>query len=196
MGATEFVHVIEDYSPEEAYDKLRSEASNLYGNDFYNGSINTCDMGICRKTFDKYDETNKNKAFTLIEELGDGRKWKADYIDLGVKYYEAISLSKEKKEYAAKFKMKYVVQIINGHNENDKYSFDTKRDADQKAKELTLKTCCEHRVIKKYVNINEKNSDVCTIFKPIVERVRTKPKTKNINIREVHEYVFFGLGAS
>lgn len=83
MGAECFCNRANGKTAREAFNKLCDIAIHNYGNDPYNGTISTCDMGRCTLSFDKYEKENADKAFEHIKEEEYGRKWYADYVDLG-----------------------------------------------------------------------------------------------------------------
>ena len=83
MGAECFYNRANGKNAKEAFNKLCDIAIHNYGNDPYNGTISTCDMGRCTLSFEKYESGNAVKAMNHIKEMEYGRKWYADYVDLG-----------------------------------------------------------------------------------------------------------------
>ena len=95
MGSLSFIHLVTATNARDAYSKLVESAIEEHGRDIYNGTISTCDMGRLVKSYDKYTKTNEKQALKIIADMDNGRKWFADYIDLGVVEYKVITLKKE-----------------------------------------------------------------------------------------------------
>ena len=71
-------------------------------------------MGRCKKKFDKYSKKNENEAYKYIDEIGNGDKWVADYIDLGPVKYEVATYKRVHQDGASKnYNMKYRVFKLN-----------------------------------------------------------------------------------
>lgn len=196
MGACNFIHSIVAESATAGFDYLIEEANVNYGMESYNGSINTCSIGRRTLRFDKVNETNRKKAMKHIEDNNNGRKWSADYVDLGVLRYDVITVKKKNVDYKADFKLMYaVVKKRNDESVKVRNAFKTKTEADKKAVELTLKTGKEHVVVKEYVNIERNGGTVCTDTYIETKSYKTKPNLKpmpNRRVVELHEYLFYG----
>lgn len=196
MGATNFLHEIEAYSAREGFDMLIADANQRHGTESYNGSINTCSMGGCTLRFDKHTKTNEQKGYKHIEDKDYGNKWEADYVDLGIIGYDLVSVKKQKVEYGAEFKLKFVVVKLNFFSEEPtKYFYDKKTDADAKALELSLSSDCNYGVKKEYVNVKKNGTTFCTKIVKEVKRYKTKPNLKdmkNKKLHAVHKYIFYG----
>lgn len=197
MGATNFIHEIKGRTPKEAFDYLIAEANQEYGTSPYNGSINTCDMGSCKKRFDKFNETNMKAARKFIDDNDYGHKWTADYVEVGISHYLVTTVKKVNEDGASKkLKMMYAV-----HYESDwrncRYTgkaFKTKTEADKYALEQALKTGCQHFVKKEYVALDDKDG---IVSKTVIEtkKYKTKPNLKplpNRKIEPVKQYIFYG----
>ena len=199
MGAQAFIHEVTAKSAKEAFDLLIEQANREYGIESYNGSINTCNMGSCKKKFDKYSKSNEDKAYKLINELQNGAKWTADYIDLGIEKYESVTWKRVHKDGASKnYRMKYRVFKYNfktmDYDIETEFYFDTKPEADKKAMVLSVKDDVKHAVKKIYVPLDNKN---LIVAETECERktYKTEPKLKPIPERKVykyHKYIFFG----
>ena len=66
MGAISFVHEIKGVSAKSCYDYLVECATYEKGHDTYNGTINTCSLGRCRKKYDKPTKTNIKNEYWLL----------------------------------------------------------------------------------------------------------------------------------
>ena len=136
MGAISFEQEVTARSAKEAFDILIEKADYRDGRDMYNGSINTCSMGVCKKKFDKYLKGNESKAIDFINKNNGGEKWVAHYIDLGPVKYEAVTYKRIHKDGASKnYRMKYQVFKQDNTPLKDLY-YDTKPEADKKALQL------------------------------------------------------------
>lgn len=189
MGAQSFLESIKSHSAKEGFDILVEKAIQCNGSDSYNGTISTCDIGLCKKRFDKYSEKNIKEAYKYIEDINYGNKWQADYIDLGVVEYKVIKAVKKTYENSPKYKLKYIVESQMGFKVD---SFTNKTDAVNKALELAAKNIQNYRVVKDYDLIEGNNLLVrCS---PEEKSYKTKPKKMPNGSRlvEIHEYLFFG----
>lgn len=189
MGAQSFIHTVEREDARQAFGQLYEDATAKYGSGAYNGSINTCSMGRCKKSYDVYSEKNEREAYEYIRAMSNGEKWYAHYIDLGVAYYLVRTVKKVNKEYTAKYRQKFVVV---DYDNKILFKADTKPDADKKATELRLKG--KPVMVRKMQTLLSGN-DVVAEFKVEEKRQRTKPKLKQADNRVVipiHKYVFFG----
>ena len=145
MGAISFEQEVTARSAKEAFDILIEKADYRDGRDMYNGSINTCSMGVCKKKFDKYLKSNEDKARDFIAKNNCGEKWIANYIDLGVIKYESVTYKRIHRDGASKnYRMKYQVFEYDDMSRDydipmeDLY-YDTKQEADKKALQLAIK---------------------------------------------------------
>lgn len=189
MGAQSFIHTIESESARNGFVTLTEDATMRYGNGAYNGSINTCSMGRCKRSYDVYSEKNEREAYRYIESVQNGEKWYADYIDLGVAYYLIRTVKKVNKEYTAVYRQKFVVVDYDGKM---LHTADTKPEADKKAIELRLQG---KPVMVKKMQVKLSGNDVVAEFKVEEKRQKTKPNLKQADNRVVipiHKYIFFG----
>lgn len=205
MGAVDFSHQITSESAIEGYKMLVDEANYQEGNNSSNGTIATCSMGRKTLTFPKLLKSNTKKAIEHIEEQDGGIKWEANYIDLGVDYWEVTTIKKKTHiENKPKYEMMYVVVIernlkVMGHGIPNGVErgleFKTKKEADDKAiRELVNNPNGEVYVEKRYV-LKEGESRVTEFIKEVKE-YKTKPKLKampNRVVRPFNKYVFYGL---
>lgn len=74
MGAVNFIEDILAVSAREGFDILAEDARYVRGNDRYNGTISTCELGSCKLKFPKYLESNNKKAYSFIEKDNYGTK--------------------------------------------------------------------------------------------------------------------------
>ena len=199
MGAESFIHEITARSAKEAFDMLIEIANEEYGTASYNGSINTCSMGRCKKKFDKYSKKNENEAYKYIDEVGNGDKWVADYIDLGPVKYEVATYKRVHQDGASKnYKMKYRVFKLNEDTREysipTSYYYNTKPEADKKSLELAIKEDAYYAVKKIYVPLDNKDLIVSEIVKE-TRTCKSKPNLKPMperKIYEYHKYIFYG----
>lgn len=192
MGAKEFANDVFSISAKEGFNYLVSEAIYEKGNDRYNGTISTCELGSCKLRFPKYLESNKKKAYDFIDK-NNSAKHIANYIDLGVFHYQVVTVKKVTLKNPPSYKLSYVVKagvlepvIVK--------SFDNKTKADDYAVELQLKNPERtYRVTKEYVLV--KGSSIVTEIKTETKVYKSKPNLKpmkNRVIQEVHKYIFYG----
>lgn len=194
MGAQSFRHTITAATPEEAYQRLVDSAIYSHGNDSYNGTISTCGMGCCKKSFNNYNEDNIIIAEKLIGDLDNGQKWVADYIDLGVVELQKVSIKKNVKPYTADYKFMFgVYKACTNELVNSRALFKTKGEADKYAIKLALKGQ-DIQVKRKPVNLG--GNDVVSTFETTKTPTKKKTtKTPNSVIQEKHKYIFFGWAA-
>ena len=197
MGATNLIHEIKARNPQKAFDALVAEANEDYGTAPYNGSINTCSLGRCTKTFDKFNDTNMKKAMQHINDRGNGEKWEADYVEVGVSHYLVTTIKKKNVDNASKeLRMMYGVYIDSGLF-NYSYTgkaFKTKTEADKYAMEQTLKTNKNHIVKKEYIALDNKDCIVSKTYKEM-KKYKTKPNLKpmpNRKVEPIKQYIFYG----
>lgn len=198
MGAESFQKEIIGTSARECYDYLVDEAINEYGQSIYNGTIATCDFGVCTLKFDKYLKSNEKKAEDHIDFKDNGDKWRTDYVDLGVIEYELITIKKEKRKYSSKYKLKYVIlEKCGDRYVQTNYSFEKIKNAEEQAIKLSLENIDKkYRVSKEYVVVEGNNIN----FDLIVEKkvCKNKPKVTlkpNQKLIEKHKYIFYGWAA-
>jgi hypothetical protein len=198
MGATSFIHKVTARTAKEAFDLLIAEANESHGTESYNGSINTCTMGRCKKTYDKFNKATAKEAFKFIDDQGNGEKWTAHYIDMGVTSCVVTTIKKKAVDGGKpEFKMQHCVyehDMFNGDSYTGEH-FNTKTDADKKAMELALKNDKTYRVSKEYVNVKKNTSSLVTETVSERKAYKTKPVLKdmpNRKVEEFHTYYFYG----
>jgi hypothetical protein len=194
MGAQSFVKTITAATAQEAYQRLYDSAVYEYGNDSYNGTISTCSMGRCKKSFSTYKAENEKQARELIDRLDNGEKWIADYIDLGVVEIQKVTVKKVVKTYTADYR--FMFGVYKSHT-NDLVStralFKTKGEADKYAINLALKGQ-DVQVRRRPVNMG--GNDIVSTFETVRTPTKKKTtKTPNAIIQEKHKFVFFGWAA-
>lgn len=194
MGAQSFYHTIEAYSPQQAFQMLYDDAVYERGNDPYSGTIATCGLGSCQKTFSTYKPENIEEANAIINRLEYGQKWRADFIDLGVVETQEITVKKNVKPYTADYKFLYGVYF--SHTDklvSSRATFKTKGEADNHAIALTLDG---KDVQVRRRPVNQKGNDVVSTFEIIQKKTNKRTtKKKNTVIKEKHKYIFFGWAA-
>lgn len=192
MGAISFIEQGEGRSAEEVFGILVSEATFRHGNDGYNGTINTCSLGKKRLSFEKFKKGNLTKANKFIEKDSNGRKWVADYIDLGVIRYEVYTFKKKHTGNNPKYKMQYSVK--GNLNSTPIKSFQTKKEADDYALKLAIKNPEGYYKVEKEYVLVEGNSTT-TVIEKETKVYQTKPKLKpmpNRVIVPIHKFMFYG----
>ena len=126
MGAQSFCTTIIAENARQAFEMLTGEATYEKGHDHYNGTISTCSMGRCRRSYNTYSKKNEKEAYEFIEKDGNGEKWVASYIDLGVIKYVKRTIKKVVKTYDAKYKQKFcVINAETGRLVDRKAMFDS-----------------------------------------------------------------------
>jgi hypothetical protein len=191
MGAQSFVHTIEAASASEAFNRLVESAIYHHGNDSYNGTISTCSMGRCKKSFSDCSKKTEKEARDFIEAQDNGEKWIAHYVDLGVVRSEEITVKKKPKKYTAVYKQLFgVYSDETGRLINSRATFKTKGEADTYAikcildgNNVTVKKCPVH------ISGNDVVSEFEIAKKVIKKSSATKPNSKIIH---VHKYMFYG----
>lgn len=197
MGAISFVLEGIGVSASSVFDSLVAKATYEHGNDPYNGSINTCNMGRMTKSYPKYTKTREESAIKFANsDMKNVGKRVANYIDLGVVHYEVITLKKEHTGAKPRYKMQYVVK--NGIFDSKTIKgFDTKKEADDYAISLAIKSPkSDLYVEKEYVLIEGKS--ITTLIVKDVKTYKSKPNLKpmpNRIIRPIHKYIFYGWAA-
>lgn len=194
MGAINFIETGEGRSAREVYDRLVAEAIHYHGNDAYNGTISTCELGRKRLSFDIFKKSNEKKALKFIEDNDYGEKWITDYIDLGVIRYEVYTFKKKNTRNKPKYKMMYTVNQLSGFEFKTIKAFETKKEADDYAVSLAIKYPNADFVVEKEYVLTEGNSITTEIIRE-VKTYKTKPKLKpmpNRIIVPIHKYMFYG----
>lgn len=193
MGAVGAIETMTGSSPQEAFGILCQQMQREYGEDPYNGTLSTCNLGRCVKRFGKYSETNKKQAYKLIDkafEDGTAQKWRANYIDLGVKKYIVTEYKLKKMSNSPKYKIGYIVK---SNVETDRY-FSSKTEA----YDYALKTAPRggYLWIEKGYYLMEGNSRIAEVEANVKEYKKKPARIKaGAHVEEVHEYIFFGYAA-
>lgn len=194
MGAKSFIEYGEGVNAREVFDNLVSDATFSHGNDRYNGTINTCSIGRNKLTFNNYKESNIKKAYEFIDKNGNGEKWIADYIDLGVIRYEVITFKKKHTGNKPKYEMKHTVKQTKGFEDLSVKSFETKKEADDYALSLSIKNSNNYYFVdKEYVLIEGKS--ITTEIEKEIKTYKSRPNLKPMKNRviiPIHKYLFFG----
>lgn len=199
MGAEAFINKIQGTDARTCFDRLIEKANVQYGINGYNGSINTCDFGSCKKRYDKYSLANEKEALKLIQLWHNGRKWSADYIDLGVISYEVTTFKKELVKSTPKYKLSYAVNELHLFSITKMVkSFKTKTEADNYAIQLSKKNMDKSYVVTKEYVLIEGKKEVTNIIRD-VKTYKSKPKLKDMPNRVVvpiRKYIFFGYASN
>ena len=200
MGACGFDYLVKGYSIQEVYDELVREAISEYGDRSYNGTISTCDLGRCTLKFDNYTKTNEKAAYKHVEERDGGRKWYADYVQLGVCEYHVLTVKKQAvSAKAPAYKLKFVVEAEDPNCYNHYLqikAFATKKEADTFALERTLSKKVRHRVVKEYVLESGNPALTETYIEKKIYKSRPKLKpSPNRMIVPVYMYLVYGLAS-
>lgn len=194
MGADSFVVKDSGRSVSEVFNKLVEDAVYEFGNDCYNGTIATCDLGRCIKSFDTYDKDNETFAKYIIKEHHNGVKGRADYIDLGVCGYEEVTIKRTKMKVDIKTETRYGVfdEVCEKLVHRDAH-FETPAEAEAFAKEWSKKGCdCNIVKFKRKISGN----DIIVKYTTETKRTEKKPrKKKNTEIYPIHRYVFYGYAS-
>ena len=151
MGAEAFCIVTENTDARKAFEALVAEARYEYGDRSYNGTISTCSMGRCAKTYNQFSEEILNDARKFVEDREYGQKWVAQYIDLGVCGYETIEIKRHSRKSDAKFKMGYVLYDEIGKRIGEA---DTKGEAEGKSRKLAYENDISVTIKKEYRKIS------------------------------------------
>ena len=196
MGAEPFVIKEKGRSIGEVFDKLVEEATYNDGHDAYSGSIATCDLGRCVKSFDTYNKDNEIIARHIINEKSNGVKWRADYIDLGVCGYEEVTVTKEKQKVDAKTEIRYGVfdEVCEKLVHRDAH-FATAKEAEEFAQNWAKKgQDCNVKKYKRKISGN----DIITKYKVETKRIDAMPKRKkkNVEVYPIHKFMLYGWAAS
>lgn len=203
MGANDFVEEGIGIDPREVFQELCRDARDMYGSDPYNGTISTTSLGVCRKRFDRANKTNEKKAWDFVEAQDGGRKWTADYVDVGVVGYIAYSVKivpstttkkiQNPKEYRVRLK-RYTGEVV-------ERVYSSKGEAENEAvfKGRTSKGEIADISVVALVEQPNGKRGVVPVSKVKVTRkeYKTRPKeAQGRQIYEVHKYIFYGMAAS
>lgn len=199
MGSESFVLKAEGADVGSVFDFLVEEYTYNNGHDAYNGTIATCTLGYCRKAFETYDKDNEIIARQIIKEHSGGTKWRADYIDLGIVYYDEIKVTKTPRKYDAKYETRigvfdeYGTKLVKSDAHFDiKSKSDAENFAINYAKEKGIGV-----VVKKFKRKISGN-DILSEFTTTIKKLDKKPKRikKDANIVPIHAYMFYGYAAN
>lgn len=202
MGACDFIHTAVGFSASEEFNKLVAAAEYEDGHEGYNGTISTCSLGRVTKFSDVCTPAVEKKAYKYIREHGNGEKWIASVLDLGVVCYEQISVKKIPPSYRvqAKYQQRFVVvKVPYNHDDRERYvaDFASKPEADAYAMKKTLEDPdTEYTVHKRPIIVNG-GTDTVTLFKIEKRELKMRPKTVKAGavLKEKHKYVFYGLAS-
>jgi hypothetical protein len=193
MGSVSFSQTVVASSAREGYEMLVEDARDAYGSNRYNGKISTCDMGREKKSFPVYNDASRTATYEFIRNDGNGNKWVADYVDMGVKHYIVRELQTTTKKADAKYKMQYAVCDYSGIiRPVSKHTFDERAKAveDAKAQAVAGKdgvTVCK-------MPIKQSGCETVMEVKTIEKIVPDKPKRvkKGQTVIPMHVYCFYG----
>lgn len=190
MGAQAFTHEVVARNAKEAFLALVEEADQEYGTRSYNGSINTCEMGSCKKTFDSCDEENLKKAYEFIDEKDNGDKWTADYIKMGVDHYEVYQTKKESFTPDVKYELQYCVHEM--FKDTTLAHAKTKKEAIEIAEKMALKNGTSLVIDKEYIAVSGKaRAAKISIIKTELKALPKKIKD-NTNHETFYRFIFYG----
>ena len=193
MGSVSFTKTVLAATAGEAYDMLKEEAEHENGHNQYNGTISTCDMGRLRKSFPVYNDDSKLATREFIRQDGNGRKWVADYVDMGVKHYVVREIQMHPQEVTAKYLQKYAVCDFGGVLKPvSQHTFDKKTDAIADAKAQAL--LGRDGIVVCKMPIKQSGSNVAMEIR-VNERTTTeKPKhlKKGQTAIPMHMFCFYG----
>lgn len=196
MGAISFQKTAVAPTAGEGFNQLIEDAKYERGHNGYNGTISTCSLGSITKSFRKYDNDNKIIAREHIRNLDNGVKYRADVVDLGVKYYIVRSVTVVQKEVTAEYKKMYAVCDFDGILRPwRKHVFEKKTDAVKCATTEALSGKENVRVRKMPILMD--GNDITTEIQVTEKRYDCKPSKvgKNCEIVEMHEYIYYGWAA-
>ena len=199
MGAISFLHYVEGADPSECFADLVDEARYRCGNDAYNGTISTCSLGRVIP-FNVKGMSSAQKHKKVQEYCNDNSvKWVANVLDLGVVEYEIVKIKKvPSKGERPVYEKRYVVVGNNPYTGTKNIKdYATKAEAEKEAMRLQMLHPDDiYLVVKKPIVVN-RASEVVTSFEIEKKNSKAKPKnvTANMTVKEVHEYVFFGLAS-
>lgn len=195
MGAQGFCLTCTAANARDAFEQLTNEAIERHGHDSYNGTISTCSMGRERMSYPIYSKETVAATNEFIDQHDNGRKWVADYVDMGVRYWIVREVKSVTMQADAKYLQKYVV--CNDHGPLrpvSKYAFDKKTDAVKAAIEYAQRG--DSGVVVKKMPVKLSGSDTVTEIRVTETRHDKKPKCKKGQIIEtMHTYCFYGWAA-
>ena len=196
MGAASFMHIEEGFSIREVFERLGNEATRCHGSDPYNGTISTCSLGRCARSYPEWSKALENQVVNdLNNRINSWHKRFADYVDLGVCGYMVVTVKKTNATYTAKYKQKFVVYDRFGTKTFG--AFDTKPLADAAAVKLALNNPNGDYGVKKTMVKLEGNDEVSR-FTVEQKRVQKKPRAAdapNVRVYPIHKYVLYGFAA-
>ena len=203
MGGISITFKIQATSPEEAYKKIIAQEKEQYGSAHYTGSAATCSMGYRRgPSFQKYSESNQDKAYEYINSIYGGEKYRLDYVILGQVGYRVVTVEKEVVKHGTPRSI-YNVYLSKG---NDNLTFIKKFYDKLEAVEYAERYVGEHPfesydrnpkiVIRRSVEYSNRENDDLYRFVSKVEVRKTKIKgTKNQTVKPLYEYIFYGVAS-
>ena len=199
MGACNFADEWTGVDYKQGYDELCRQARFMYGNDPYNGTIDTMRLSSRRPTkiADRYTKTADKKALKFLEEHEYGIKWECRVLDLGVVGYEIAKFVKVPHTKAdAQFQTRYVAYA-------DEYEFGTYKTATETRATLE-KAIAQPRYSKtEYFHVERKSvkvagkSTTAVAYERQTRITKTKPKTtpKGATVTPVHKFIYYGWAA-
>lgn len=196
MGAISFIKRVQSENASLAFQELVGQAVYEHGKDKYNGTISTCSIGRCRRIFDKPSKNNLTLAYKFIEDHDNGEKRLADYIDLGISHYVIRKVTKVLPKSKTPVKFKPVFNIERDFDDKPVAQKETKKEAEETALNLTLKTGKEHYV-RKSMKIVSGSADVSRFIiseTQVAKKPSFKPNSKKVVV-PIHEYIFYGWAA-
>lgn len=195
MGARDFNKSVTAKTAEEGFSLLTSEATFESGNDGYNGTINTCDMGGCVKRFDKFNQTTMKQATKKIEEY-EKEKGVAYYIDCGVEKMELITVENKRGNYKKPvYKEQYCLYVRERRSYGDILigEKNTFKEAKLYAGNYALKEGISVSIRKERRLMKGETTVAEVVIKH--REIKTVPKTLKLNqkIEKYYRFAFFGL---
>lgn len=194
MGARDFSTSVTTRTAEEGFRFLKSEATHEYGNNSYNGTINTCDMGGCVKKFDKFNQTTLKQASKIVEEY-EKEKGVAYYINCGVEKMELITVENKRGVYKKPVYKEMNCLYVREPRQYEATligSKDTLKEAKKFAGEYAFKECLGVSIRKERTLVKGET----TVAEVVIKRrdIKTEPKTlkSNQKIEKYYRFLFFG----
>lgn len=193
MGARNFCVIGEGRTASDVFDCIVENAQYEHGHDRYNGTISTCNLGRCTKTFERFSKMNVEEARQLVEKEDYGEKYVAKYIDLGVYGYELVEVKRKHKKSDAKFKFGYRLYDECGKPRGFE---EVKTKAEEKAMLLAVKENVTVYIKREYGKVSG-NNEVCEV---VVKRTfsEKKPRATRAPGKEIvplHKFMFYGWAA-
>ena len=203
MGACSFIVGKEATSADEAFRQLCEEAAYNYGHNAYSGKINTCDFyGRATVLADKYAKAVEAKAQKMAyEQFERMRKYQACCYDLGVVYYNVMSVKKDVPEkQKIKWVQKYVVIDARGLDEDIVFKADTKKPCEEYIRQHIFSGRQCLAIAKRPVPQPApfgRNKDYLARYSVSVKQVNKIPKNvpSGSKVEAVHRYLFYGIAA-